>query len=138
MKHWKIWTAFAAVFLAGAMVGVTGVGLVIKHHFGAKPDQAEFHRILQERITRDIQKELGLTEAETMPIRTEVGDTLDQLRQLHEQGRPKVKTIVTDGLQRLKSHLTPEQRARLDEMIRKHREPRFNLFLPPPPPPPFP
>ncbi|OIQ49139.1 hypothetical protein BerOc1_01062 [Pseudodesulfovibrio hydrargyri] len=138
MRKWKIWTAFLAVFLAGALSGVAGTGLYIRLHFAPPPDRETFRTELTERVSSTLSRELDLTGEAAKAVRAEVAATLDELEAVHAELRPRARAIVTDGIERVKGHLTQTQQAELDELIRRNRERPFSLFrLPPPPPPPL-
>ena len=140
MRNWKIWTAFTAVFLAGALSGVAGTGLFLRLHFAPPPDRDTFRAEMAERVSSTLDRELNLTGEAAKAVRAEVVATLDRLEEVHAALRPRARTIITDGIERVKSHLTDTQRAELDELIKRNREKPFSLFRlpPPPPPPPFP
>lgn len=140
MNNWKIWTAFLVVFLAGAVVGVTGVGMVMKRHFESGKDPKQFHAAIQERVIDRVQRELGLDDRQMVPVKVEIEKTLARLEKLHGETRPKIKAILAEGAERAKQHLTPEQQKKFEEVIMKRGRPKFSIFRlpPPPPPPPFP
>ena len=140
MRNWKIWTAFMAVFLAGALSGVAGTGLFLRLHFAPPPDRETFRAEMAERVSSTLNRELDLTGEAAKAVRAEVVDTLDRLEAVHAALRPRAQEIITDGIQRVKTHLTATQQAELDELIKRNRERPFSLFRlpPPPPPPPFP
>jgi hypothetical protein len=140
MRNWKIWTAFLAVFLAGALSGVAGTGLFLRLHFAPPEDREAFRAQVADQLSSTLSHELDLTDKAARAVRTEVVATLDRLEEVHAELRPKAQAIITDGIRRVKSHLTETQRAELDELIKRNREKPFSIFRlpPPPPPPPFP
>jgi hypothetical protein len=133
MRNWKIWTAFLAVFLAGALSGVAGTGLFLRLHFAPPEDREAFRAQVADQLSSTLSHELDLTDKAARAVRTEVVATLDRLEEVHAE-------LITDGIRRVKSHLTETQRAELDELIKRNREKPFSIFRlpPPPPPPPFP
>ena len=140
MQRWKIWTAFLAVFLAGAITGVAGTGLYLRLHFAPPPDREAFRAEMTERLSTTLAKELKLTDEAAKAVRAEVARTLDLLEEVHAELRPRAQAIITEGIDRVKSHLTEAQKTELDELIKRNREKPFGVFRlpPPPPPPPFP
>jgi hypothetical protein len=138
MRNWKIWTAFMAVFLAGALSGVAGTGLFLRLHFAPPENREAFRAQMAERLSTTLSRELDLTGKAAKAVRAEVIATLDRLEAVHAELRPKAQAIIADGIRRVKSHLTETQRAELDALIKRNREKPFSLFrLPPPPPPPL-
>ncbi|WP_207264431.1 hypothetical protein [Desulfovibrio sp. Huiquan2017] len=139
MTRWKIWTAFLTVFLAGALSGVAGTGLFIRHRLAPPPNREAFRAEVTERLTSTLSAELHLTDEATRAVRAEVAATLDRLETVHAELRPKAEVIVAEGIEQVKRHLTEGQQEELDELIKRNREKPFGIFrLPPPPPPPFP
>jgi hypothetical protein len=138
MRNWKIWTAFLAVFLAGALSGVAGTGLFLKLHFAPPPDREAFRTEMADRLSATLDHELGLTGETAKAVRDEVVAALDRLEAVHAELRPRARAVILDGINRVKSHLTETQQAELDDLIKRNREKPFSLFrLPPPPPPPL-
>ncbi|WP_319542036.1 hypothetical protein [uncultured Pseudodesulfovibrio sp.] len=138
MKNWKIWIACLAIFAAGAVTGILGTGMVIKHHFDSFSRGPEFRERLQGKIIERLQDELNLPDSQMAPIIIEVGKTLDRMQEFRRQNGPQLKAILDDGVNRVKQHLSPEKQVKLDEMVKNHRHRKFSLFRLPPPPPPGP
>ncbi|WP_272699410.1 hypothetical protein [Desulfovibrio sp. Fe33] len=139
MRKWKIWTAFLAVFLAGALTGVAGTGLFLKLHFAPPRDREDFRARMTARVSETLRSELNLADETADAVRGEVEVTLDRLETVHAELRPKAQAIIDDGIARVKSHLNDSQRSELDTLIRQNRRKPFSFFrLPPPPPPSFP
>ncbi|WFS61883.1 hypothetical protein LF599_14590 [Pseudodesulfovibrio thermohalotolerans] len=139
MRKWKIWTAFLAVFLAGTLTGVAGTGLFLKLRFAPPRDHVEFRTRMTDRVSDTLKRELDLTDKTADAIRAEVATTLDRLETVHAELRPKARSIIDDGIARVKNHLDDSQRTELDRLIRQNRQKPFSIFrLPPPPPPNFP
>jgi len=138
MKNWKIWTACIAIFVAGAVSGILGTGMVIKHHFDSFGRGPEFREKLQGKIIGHLQNELDLPDSQMPPIIIEVEKTMDKMHEFRRQNGPKLRAILDDGVRRVKTHLSPEKQAELDEMVKNHRHRKFSLFRLPPPPPPGP
>ncbi|AMK10761.1 MAG: hypothetical protein AB7E51_10580 [Pseudodesulfovibrio sp.] len=140
MLRWKIWTAFGAVFLAGALVGVFGTGVFLKMRFAPPSDRETYRAEMTERLTRTIADGLELTAPQTQGVRAEVAETLIRLDGVHAELRPRAQAIITEGIERVKQALPEAKRPELDELIEQTRKRPFGLFRlpPPPPPPPFP
>ncbi|MEZ7197773.1 hypothetical protein [Pseudodesulfovibrio karagichevae] len=138
MRNWKIWTAFLAVFLAGALSGVAGTGLFLRLHFAPPEDREAFLAQMTDRLSTTLSRKLDLTDEAAKAVRAEVVATLDRLEEIHAELRPRAQAIINDGIKRVKSHLTETQQAELDELIKRNREKPYSIFRLPPPPPPFP
>jgi len=138
MRNWKIWTAFLAMFLAGALSGVAGTGLYLRLHFAPPEDRETFREQMAERLSSNLSRKLDLTDKAAHAVRAEVVAALDRLEAVHAELRPRAEAVIADGVKRVKSHLTEPQRAELDILIEDNRKQPFSLFRLPPPPPPFP
>lgn len=136
MKKWKIWTAFLTVFAAGILVGMAGLGLVLKHHFAPPENPAEFHRHIQQRMLEDFLESVQPDPSAIPAIQAVLNQVFEELNAIRDATRPRLEMILKNGEKRIKTHLTPEQAARFDRMIKERRRggPGF-LRLPPPPPP---
>jgi len=137
MKHWKIWTAFIAVFVSGILVGVTGLGLVIQHRLTPPKDTKQFKSMIRERVLKELQEEVRPDVAALPAITRILDETFNKLESIRKETRPRVKGTFMEGVERVKKHLTPEQSQRLDVMVEKRKKRRFSLFRLPPPPPPM-
>ncbi|MDD3312899.1 hypothetical protein [Pseudodesulfovibrio sp.] len=135
MQRWKIWTAFLTVFAAGVIVGVAGLGLVLKHHFAPPRNPAEFHQKMRRHMVDDFMESVRPDAAKAPAIRREIESVFDRLDALREDTRPRIEAILKDGEARIKAQLTREQAERFDRLIKDKRRGPGLLELPPPPPP---
>lgn len=138
MRNWKIWTAFLTVFITGIIVGVVGVGLVLNHHFGNRGDVASFHANMRERMIRDIREDVRPNPDALPAIEAAIDATLQELRAIRREADPRVRAALSNGRDRIRAHLTPEQAERFDRMIEARRNGKFGFLRLPPPPPPRP
>lgn len=138
MKNWKVWTSFLTVFVAGVLVGVLGVGIALKLHFAPPRDQAQFHNMMRARILGTIKKEVRPDPAAIPAIEAAIDQSMQELETIRKEMHPRIKGAFDKGKERIKAHLTPEQRKRFDAVIKERREGKFDFFRLPPPPPPMP
>jgi len=137
MKSWKVWTAFLSVFVAGVIVGAAGLGITLRFHMKPPRDMQEFHARVRSHLLEHLMDEVQPDQAAIPAIAKSLDQTLHELEAIRESVDPKVKATFERGHERIRQHLTPEQRKRFDAMLKNMRSSGFGLFRPPPPPPPF-
>ena len=133
MQRWKVWTAFLTVFAAGVIVGVAGLGLVMKIHMAPPKNPAEFHQRMRQHMVEEFMETVRPDPDRRTEAKAAISAVFDRLDALREDTRPRIEAILKDGEQRIKSLLTPEQAARFDRLIEEKKRP--GPFGPPPPPP---
>ncbi|MFL6527841.1 MAG: hypothetical protein ACJ8LI_06575 [Chthoniobacterales bacterium] len=126
---WRIGVALALVFIAGAAVGVFGSAhhvrrIMFEHH----PPH------LRGRMAEHLRRELKLTDEQFAKIRPLVERSEDQLEKIREETNQRVHETMRQGHSEISPILTPEQRAKLQEMEERHRRALHDGGPPGPPP----
>lgn len=139
MKNWKVWTAFLAVFAAGIVVGVVGVGLVIQHHFASGKDHATFRKKAKAHFLARFVEQVEPDEEALPAIKAIIDKSSIRMDAIRRETAPRIREVLSESDEEIRKHLTDEQAKRFDKMIDNIRHRRIGLFkFPPPPPPPFP
>ncbi len=125
---WKFALALAVVFLAGI---ATGLFVGARHaHFvfmGRHAGQPGDH------MRRVLQRELQLTPDQLAEISPIIDRASVQLEALRKETGHRVSLTINQAHEEIKTHLTPEQQSRLEEMKRRHQSMlRAHDLLPPP------
>lgn len=144
MKRWKAIAGILVIFLLGAMSGVLGTSLVVKHRIEMFHEKGppSFKPLFMSRFGN----RLDLTQKQRM----EVGRILDslhlQLRQLRHDFHPKVKTAFDNAFKEIEEKLTPSQKQKMEQLLKEwprpfrfghhHRHEDHRGFDKPAPPPP--
>jgi hypothetical protein len=132
--RWKLILAFVLVFLAGAACGFFGAFHV--HHFFARMDSGAMAQHMKQRL----RAELKLTPEQMQQISPVIDRAASQLKTKREQTMRDVHEIFEQAHRDVQPFLTSEQRARLEELEKRHRHllHRHGLMGPdhPPSPPP--
>ena len=136
MKNWKVWTAFLSVFAAGAIIGAAGLGLTLHLHMKPPRDREEFHARVRGHLIEQLVREVHPDKDAIPAIEQALDLTLRELEAIRQGVEPRIKETFERGHDRIRQHLTPEQRDRFDAMLKAMRPGGFGLFRPPPPPPP--
>jgi Spy/CpxP family protein refolding chaperone len=113
----KLVVGFLLVFVAGAMTGSFVGASHARHLFLGRPHQ----RILAERMRSQLRSQLNLT-SEQMDRASAIFDkTAGQLEAIRTDTARRVHETVAEVHRQLASDLTPEQRAKLKEIDRRHQ-----------------
>jgi Spy/CpxP family protein refolding chaperone len=130
----KVYLYFVATFLLGAVVGAAGVLLYGWYggqwHRPGRPNKEEIVR----RLTRDLE----LTESQVGEIRKIFDESGAKFRALEQEVGPRFQAIRQERRDRIRAVLTPEQREKFDEIIRRREAKEKRRKGPPPPPSPPP
>ena len=113
----KLIVGFLLVFVAGAMTGSFVGASHARHLFLDQPHQ----RIVAERMRSQLRSQLNLT-SEQMDRASAIFDkTAGQLEAIRTEKARRVHETIAEVHQQLASDLTPEQRAKLKEIDRRHQ-----------------
>ena len=118
MKTFKLILLLALVFLTGAVAGVVGTRIAVRHFVREailNPDR------VPNLIERGLDRQLRLDSGQRVKLRQILLDAHGQLREVRQQCRPQVIGIVSNANQQIILILTPDQQARFEEMKRKNR-----------------
>lgn len=110
----------AAIFVLGVVVGALGERLVERRWGWEHQSWQERRAHVVDRFT----KELNLTPQQRDQLARILDETGQQYQALHEQVRQQYNAIRQSGRQRIREILTPEQRTRFEEIVKKLDEER--------------
>ena len=126
MKALKLSLLVALVFLAGVAVGVVGTRIAVRHWINTAIQRPQNFQMLLE---RNLRRRLQLDARQRVEVHRILTDTRVQLRDLRQEYRPQVVTVLTNAEAQISAVLAPDQRARFERMQQQNRR-----FLPPPEP----
>lgn len=107
-----------AIFLLGAVLGILGGRLAERHwRQRAWPER-------RARVVERIARELKLSTAQRDQLARILDETGERYRKLNEQVRPQYEQIRQEGRQRIRAILSPEQRQKFEEIVRRFDEER--------------
>jgi Spy/CpxP family protein refolding chaperone len=113
--RWKLILAFVLVFLAGAACGFFGAFHV--PHFFARMDSGAMAQHLKQRL----RAELKLTPEQMQKISPIIDRAASELKTKREQTMRDIHEIFKQAHREMQPFLTPEQRTRLQELEKRHR-----------------
>ena len=126
MKMFKLSLLIALVFLAGVAAGVVGTRIAIRHWVNSAIQRPEKVQMLLE---RNLRWRLRLDAHQRVEVHRILTDARGQLKDLRQQYRPQVITILSNTEAQISAILTPEQQARFEKMQQENRR-----FFPQPEP----
>ncbi len=132
--------AALALLVSGIVVGVFGMHVWQRAYGPGFPPPGDF----KVRIWEHFERELKLTPEQVVLIRPEFEEAWEQGDAIRRTVEPQMKALFAAAMERVRVHLTPEQRVLLEEFNRRMEErrnrhdgpppPMFELAPPPPPP----
>jgi Spy/CpxP family protein refolding chaperone len=117
-SQWKTIAYAAAIFVAGGISGGALGVYVTKSHLQAPPREQE----LALRMKTRLQNKLGLTPDQAAKIDPIVDNAAKDLRDLRARTFQGVNKIFEDTYSQISTILTPEQRAKLEQMQKERRD----------------
>ena len=125
---WKLIAGFALVFIAGGITGAF-VGAAHARHFFFHGPPRDF---IKERMGERLQRELKLTPEQVAKISPMLDKASAQLETIRTETAQRVHETMAQAHREMASVLTDEQRAKLQEMHRRHQR-AFRGWHPRPP-----
>ncbi len=112
-----------AVFVLGIALGALGVYLAGGRVWGARPE-ATSYRDKRAHLVEQLTRELTLTPEQQKQLEAILTDMQAKYRALHEQITPQTEQVRQQGRERIRAILTPEQKPKLEDFLRRMDEER--------------
>jgi len=123
MKRWQQAMRGGAVFSLGVVLGVAGTHLALRWHFSHVMRNRPASQ--QQMVVRHLTRQLQLNRAQQETLRPIIADQIQALSALRQRHQPEIDAVFQQGAADMKAHLTPEQQARLDKVLKRlRRHPR--------------
>ncbi len=113
---WKLIAGFLLVFIAGGMTGAFFGASHARHLFFGPPS-----RILGERMLNRLRWQLHLTDEQVAKISPIVDKAAAQLQEIRKSTGRRVHETIAESHREMAADLTPEQRAKLQEIETRHQ-----------------
>jgi hypothetical protein len=105
------------LFVAGALTGIAGT--ILYHQYEQEDRWERGPAAKHERIMKRLTHELSLTPAQRADIEPIVSRAHLEILQLRFSHQPEVEQALTHGVAEIKTKLSAEQQAKLDELYAK-------------------
>ena len=119
MNRWKAWLWVAAIFLAGALVGVIAGHRMTIHFIRQAAANPEWVR---DRIEKRITGKLGMDEQQKAKLHEIIMDSHAQLQTLRGEAQPRFIKIVDDFDNRVAQILNDNQKEKYQELIAERKK----------------
>jgi Spy/CpxP family protein refolding chaperone len=113
---WKLIAGFLLVFVAGAMTGAF-FGASHARHLFLGPNSKE----LSERMRNRLRWQLHLTDEQVAKITPIVDKAAAELKEIRKSTGRRVHETIAEAHREMAADLTPEQRAKLQEVESRHQ-----------------
>ena len=107
------------VFVLGIAIGALGTRYWGERVFGARSDHRDHAKIVE-----DLTREVGLTPDQRKQLETIIEETRAKFQALNDQQRPLFDQTREEARNRVRAILTPEQRPKYEEFVRRLDEER--------------
>ena len=140
MNSWKVILATMVIFGTGVVTG----GLLVHHaersherHSGrsgtaTRPPQQLSAGVMRIEFLRRLERELDLTPEQREPIDRIIRDSQDRMKKLMETVEPRRREEYKRTIDEFRKVLNPDQRKRLDQLIKQQQRSRDQRKAPAP------
>lgn len=115
-----------AVFLLGIALGAVGEHLLEDRLRSGHTDKRSHEE--KAKIVEQLTHELNLAPEQQKQLDTILTDTMSRYQELHEQIRPQLEQARQQGRERIRAILTPDQRPKFEEFVRRLDEERRKKY----------
>ncbi|HVG02983.1 MAG TPA: hypothetical protein VM842_08830 [Nitrospira sp.] len=112
MSRFTLWSGLIVLFLSGALTGVVGTSLYYQYEEEHRWDKGPAGR--QERIMKRLTQELSLGASQLAEIEPIVKRAHLEIVEVRVRHQPDIDRIFGQGMEELKTKLSPEQQTKLD------------------------
>jgi len=113
---WKLIAGFLLVFIAGGVTGAFVAAVTTRHLLGPP-----HHGVAAERMRARLQAELNLTPEQMKKISPIIDRTGTELEQIRMETTRRVHDTFAESHRQISEDLTPEQKAKFEELRRRHQ-----------------
>lgn len=127
MRHWKVILAASLIFGLGVVTGVLAQRAVNANTSHGRGRDAGMGTLLDSRFApiQKMREELLLSNEQAQRIDAILHDGQGRMRQFWDTCQPRLKAEMKQVRESICAELTPEQRVKFDELLKRHRELRL-------------
>jgi stage III sporulation protein SpoIIIAA len=120
MKSIKPVVGLVLVFILGAGSGSVATYLFSQAHLETARCAPPHSR--EEMLLRRLAERLSLDSEQQQQVKTTIHDTHQRIQLVRQRTRPEIETLVTEGQQRIRTFLRPDQKRIFEEIVAERRE----------------
>jgi Spy/CpxP family protein refolding chaperone len=117
-RSWKVVLYATLIFVAGLFIGMLAAGPYGQRTFLRPPTPTEMSRHILARL----QSRLSLTPEQTAQIKPLVEHTASEIDAIRVATTKQISDRIAESNSKIAAFITPEQKAKLDQMEAEHRE----------------
>lgn len=124
MRHWKVILAASLLFGLGVVTGVLAQRAINANSSHGRGRDAGMGTLLDSRFApvQKMREELLLSPEQAQRIDAILHDGQGRMRQFWDTCQPRLKSEMKQVRENICAELTPEQRVKFDELLKRHRE----------------
>ncbi len=114
IKHWRVWSGIAVVFVCGALVG--NIATTAYDNYKQQQKWEQGLAGLKQRVRNHLTRQLHLSAEQQLAIEPILSQAEVELLRLRMAQQPRVEEAVTRTTTTLRAKLNPQQQSKLDEL----------------------
>ena len=131
VSPWKVILATLVIFIAGLVTGAIGVQRLLKPR-GPQPRGEVVHPwMLRDNFRAELERRLQLTPEQSERIERITREGQERVREISSLVTPEIQAELKAVREEIRETLTPEQRAKFEEMLRMRRPGPLSIERPP-------
>ncbi len=131
VSPWKVILATLVIFIAGLVTGAIGVQRLLKPG-GPRPRAEVVHPwMLRDGFRAELERRLQLTLEQSERIERITREGQERVREISSLVTPEIQAELKAVREEIRETLTPEQRAKFEEMLRTRRPRPGDIERPP-------
>lgn len=124
MKRWKAIASVILIFLLGGVAGAFVMHTIDQQRM-ERFVKGEPH-MMREFIIQRMNRELNLDQAQLDQVRTIIGETHSEIREVRKQIRPQIDQILQRSEDRVRAILRPDQLEKFNKIVEERKKRRGN------------
>jgi Spy/CpxP family protein refolding chaperone len=131
VSPWKVILATLVIFVAGLVTGAVGVQRLLKPNRPALRAEPMHPWMLRDNFRAELDRRLQLTPEQSERIERITREGQERVREISSLVTPEIQAELKAVREEIRDTLTPEQRAKFEEILRARRPRPLDIERPP-------
>ena len=131
VSPWKVILATLVIFVAGLVTGAIGVQRLLKRSAPQPRSEIMHPWMLRDGFRVELERRLQLTPEQSERIERITREGQERVREISSLVTPEIQVELKAVREEIRETLTPEQRAKFEEMLRTRRPRPLQIERPP-------